>query len=110
MTTTAHTPLKTLDAQELNQLARHKGPCIKIPDVHPGTAAGSRPAYLRQLTQDAAQALRDLHRSLYGNGLARSLEQLGALLETDHGGPGITLLVAPGTEMVYQTPGLPPSD
>jgi hypothetical protein len=40
--------------------------------------------------------------------LARSLEQLGALLETDHGGPGITLLVAPGTEMVYQTPGVAP--
>jgi hypothetical protein len=38
--------------------------------------------------------------------LARSLEQLGALLEGEHGGPGITLLAAPGAEMVYQTPGV----
>ena len=110
MIATAKSSLKTLDAQELSQLARYKGPCItiQIPDVHPGAAAGSRPAYLRQLTQEAAQALRDLHPSPHGNGLARSLEQLGALLETDHGGPGITLLVAPGTEMVYQTPGVAP--
>ena len=110
MITTAKSSLKTLDARELSQLASYKGPCItiQIPDVHPGAAAGSRPAYLRQLTQEAAQALRDLHPSLHRNGLARSLEQLGALLETDHGGPGITLLVAPATEMVYQTPGVAP--
>jgi hypothetical protein len=113
MITTAKSP-KTLDAQELNQLARHTGPCItiQIPDVHPGAAAGSRPAYLRQLTQEAALALRDLHRSPQGDGvvsdgLALSLEQLGALLES-HGGPGVTLLAAPGIEMVYQTPGVAP--
>lgn len=110
MITTANSPVKTLDAQELSQLARHKGPCItiQIPDVHPGAAAGSRPAYLRQLTQEAAQALGDLHRSPQGDALARSLEQLGALLESDNGGPGITLLAAPGVEMVYQTPGVAP--
>lgn len=125
MIITANSPLKTLDAQELSQLARHQGPCvtIQIPDVHPGAAAGSRPAYLRQLTQEAAQTLRDLHRSpqvgglvkdglvkdgLAQEGLARSLEQLDILLESGHGGPGITILAAPGVEMVYQTPGVAP--
>jgi hypothetical protein len=109
MITTANSPLKTLDAQTLSQLARHKGPCItiQIPDVQPGAAAGSRPVYLRQLTQEAAQALRNLHRSPQGDALARSLEQLGALIESDdQGGPGITVLAAPGAEMVYQTPGV----
>ena len=109
MITTARTSLKTLDAQELTQLARRQGPCItiQIPDVHPGAAAGSRLAYLRQLTHEAAEGLGDLNRSLQGNDLARSLEQLGALLDhSEHGGPGITLLASPGDEMVYQTPGV----
>jgi release factor family 3 len=109
MITKARTSLKMLDAQELTQLARREGPCITIqlPDVHPGAAAGSRPAYLRQLTHEAAEGLRNLNRSLQGNGLAGSLEQLGALLDdSDHGGPGITLLASPGDEVVYQTPGV----
>ena len=110
MITTTTSPLKTLDMHELSQLARQPGPCItiQIPDVHPGAAAGSRPAYLRQLTQEVAQALRDLRRSPQGNGLAKSFKQLGALLENDEGGPGITLLAAPGAEMAYQTPGVAP--
>jgi Bacterial archaeo-eukaryotic release factor family 6 len=105
---TAKSPLKMLDAQELTELARHQGPCItiQIPDVHPGAAAGSRPAYLRQLTHEAVQGLRDLIPWPQANGLARSLEQLNALMEGEHGGPGITLLAAPGAEMVYQTPGV----
>jgi hypothetical protein len=72
MITTAKSPPKTLDAQELSQLARHTGPCItiQIPDVHPGAAARSRPAYLRQLTQEAARALRDLHPSLHVSNVA----------------------------------------
>jgi hypothetical protein len=108
MITTANSIAKTLDVQALRQLARHQGPCItiQIPDFHPGAAAGSRPAHLRQLTQEAAQTLRDLHRSPQGDELVGSLEQFGAMLEIDQGGPGITLLAAPGAEMVYRTPGV----
>ena len=41
MTTTARTPLKTLDAEELSRIARQKSPCvtIQIPDVRPGAGA-----------------------------------------------------------------------
>ena len=108
MFTSTKTPLKTLDAQELRRIARQKGPCvtIQIPDVRPGAGAGSRLAYLRQLTQEAAQGLRDLHPSGAAPEPAENLERLAAMFESLGGGPGVTLLAAPGIELVYETPGV----
>jgi Bacterial archaeo-eukaryotic release factor family 3 len=106
MITTAKSPLKTLDAQELRQLVRHQGPCItiQIPDVRPGAPTGTRLTYLRQLTHEAAQGLRNLNRP-HVEDLVCTLEQLTALLEKDQGGPGVAILAAPGWEAIYQTPG-----
>jgi hypothetical protein len=106
--TTTKTPLKTLDAQELSQLARHAGPCvtIQIPDVRPGAAEGSRLSYLKQLTHEAAQGLRNFNRSPQVEDLVQTLEQLAGMLAKDQGGPGVALLAAPGWEAIYQTPGV----
>ena len=107
MITAAKSPLKTLDAQELSHLARQKNPgvTIQIPDVRPGAAPGSRLSYLRQLTHEAAHGLRTLNRSPHVEDLVHTLEQLAGLLEKDQGGPGVTVLAAPGWEAIYQTPG-----
>src|SRR6267378_7178705 len=97
MITAAKTTLKTLDAQELSQLARQKSPSvtIQVPDVRPGAAAGSRLSYLRQLTHEAAHGLRNLNRSPHVEDLVHTLEQLAGLLERERGGPGVTVLAAP---------------
>jgi hypothetical protein len=107
MTTTSNIPLKTLNSEELNRVARVEGPCITIqlPDIRPGAGAGSRSAYMRQLTQEAEQKLRDLSRPTKTAGLAESLARLAPALETDRGGPGITLLIGPEMEAAYEMPG-----
>jgi Bacterial archaeo-eukaryotic release factor family 3 len=107
MITTAKSLMKTLDAEDLSQIARQKGPCvtIQIPDVRPGAASGSRLSYLKQLTHEAAQGLRNLHRSPHVEDLVHTLERLTGLLEKDQGGPGVAVLAAPGWEAIYQTPG-----
>jgi hypothetical protein len=108
MTTTSKIALKTLDTEELNRVARVDGPCItiQVPDIRPGAGAGSRSAYMRQLTQEAEQKLRDLNRPTQTAGLAESLARLAPALETDRGGPGITLLIGPAMEAAYETPGV----
>jgi len=107
MITTAETPMKTLDAEHLSRIARQQSPCvtIQIPDIRPGAPAGSRLSYLRQLTHEASQGLRNLNRSPQVEDLVQTLEHLVGMLEKDQGGPGIAVLAAPGWEAVYQTPG-----
>jgi hypothetical protein len=107
MITTTKIPFKTLDAQELSQLARHTGPCvtIQIPDVRPGAAKGTRLSYLKQLTHEAAQGLRNLNRSPHVEDLVQTVERLAGMVAKDQGGPGVAILAAPGWEAIYQTPG-----
>jgi hypothetical protein len=108
MTTTVKIALRTLDTEELNRVARVEGPCItiQVPDIRPGAGAGSRAAYVRQLTQEAEQKLRDLNRPAQTAGLAETLARLAPALDADRGGPGMTLLIGPAMEAAYQTPGI----
>lgn len=104
-------PLKQLDMEELRRLSHLKGPCvtIQVPDSHPGAKDVPRTAELRQLTQQAIDGLGNLNRnSGHSNRAASLAPALKAFVETidDAGGPGFTVLVAPGLETVFATPGV----
>ena len=108
MTTAIGTKLKTLDLDALRMLAGQEGPCItlQVPTVKPGSAAGSRGAHLRQLTQDAAQQLGNLSRSAEAAQAKASMDELAASIASPsdtHGGPGLILFCAPGFAAVYET-------
>ncbi len=98
--------LKPLDAEELKKLARCEGPCVtvQIPDFRPGAPAGSRHARMRQLTQTAAAQLRDLNRPEETGVVLESLERVAGDVDSEHGGPGVTLFCAPGVEAAFTTP------
>jgi hypothetical protein len=108
MTTTTQSTPKTLNANELTALAKAQGPCvtIRVPDFHPGAAGPVRSVLVRQLTQNAATRLRDMHKSEEAQKVITSLEQLASIGEAAHGGPGFTIFVSPDTNEVYRTPGV----
>jgi hypothetical protein len=108
MTTTTQATPKTLNANELTTLAKAQGPCvtIRVPDFHPGAGGPTRSVLLRQLTQNAATQLRDMHKSQEAEKVITSLEQLASISEAAHGGPGFTLFVSPDTTEVFRTPGV----
>lgn len=108
MTTITQATPKTLNTNELTMLAKAAGPCvtIRVPDSHPGAPEGSRGVLLRQLTQNAATQLREMHRTPEVDRVITSLEQLAAIDETTHGGPGFTLFCSPASLDAYRTPGV----
>jgi hypothetical protein len=108
MTPSMKSTLKILNVEELKLLARQTGPCVtmQVPDYQPGALAGSRSAYLRQLTQTAAERLRHLNRPAETDGILAGLEELASTLNDGHGGPGFAVFAAPGFEAAYLTPGV----
>ncbi len=100
-------PLKQLDIEEVRRLSHLQGPCvtIQVPDSHPGASDVPRMAQLRQLTQQAVDGLGNLSRTSRAASLATALKGFIETIE-DGGGPGFTVLVAPGLETIFATPGV----
>lgn len=106
MASTTSLKLKLLEAEDVQTLARARGPCVTmaVPGFHPGESAGTRAALLRQLAQKAAVELGKFSRSKASSETAASLEDLVKIVDEGHGGPGLTLFCAPDVQAVYITP------
>ena len=112
MISMASTTLKQLDMEDLRGLAHLKGPCVtlQIPDSHPGAADSARRTQLRQLTHNAVTALGHFSPAPEAESLANALESFVETIPLGGdagGGPGFTVFVAPGHEVVFSTPGVP---
>jgi len=107
MTVQVTTTPRQLDLEDIKRLAHANGPCvtIHIPDSHPGSAEAPRRIQLRQLAHSALEMLGNMSRTPGAPPVAAAL---GKFVETIDmgGGPGYTVFVAPGHEMVFSTPGV----